>query len=356
MRDAVFPSPAEAGDERELPHPAQIVSMQGHAAGARAMLDAYRSRRLHHAWLLGGPEGIGKATLAWHFARFVLVNPDPAAPDVQSAETLAVAADSAVTRRLVSGSHGDLAVLRRQWNEKTKKPYSEIRVDDVRQALGLFQRASASGGYRICIIDSAEDLNRSSANALLKVIEEPPPRSLFLIVAHRPGQVMPTLVSRARRLLLSPPNDVEAVAAVRALGSAWASVEEERLTAAAARARGSVGEILRLLEGETLDLGVAAGSLLTRLPEVDWPQVHRLADRVGTSDGQLAVVLRTVFAWLEAELHARQRSGARALVGLAESWEAIRAAAREADVLNLDKRPLILSIFADLARGARPTT
>ena len=97
-------------------------------------------------------------------------------------------------------SHPDIALLRREVNEKTKRFYTEIRADDVRKAIGLFQRAAGAGGYRICIVDSAEDLNRSSANALLKLIEEPPPRSLFLLIAHRPGLVLPTIRSRASRL------------------------------------------------------------------------------------------------------------------------------------------------------------
>ncbi len=264
-----------------------------------------------------------------------------------------MASDSPVTQRLQAGSHGDLVVLERQWNDKTKKLFSEIRVDDVRDALGLFQRASGSGGYRICIIDSAEDLNRSSANALLKVIEEPPPRSLFLIVTHKPGQVMPTLVSRARRLILPPLSEADVVAALRGLGRPWADLEEERLAAAAARAGGSVGEALRLLTDDALDLDRAVRLLLDRLPNVDWRGVHRLADRIGMSNEQLETVLAAAYDWIDSRIHtlAVDRVAADRLMPLADGWEIIRAKAREADVLNLDKRPLLLSVFAELARA-----
>lgn len=347
--------PFEADDGGPL-HPLRVPRLLGHGAAEQALLDAYRSGRLHHAWLLGGPEGIGKATLAWHFAHFILSNPDPASAAVQTATGLGGGADPAATQRLLAGSHADLAVLERQWNDKTKKLYTEIRVDDVRDALGIFQRASASGGYRICIIDSAEDLNRSSANALLKMIEEPPPRSLFLIVAHRPGQVLPTLVSRARRLLLPALAEAEIGAAVRALGGDWATVDEARLLAVAARARGSVGEALRLLSEQALDLDEAVTALLARLPDIDWRRVHRVADLVGMSDERMAIVLRSVYDWLEHRVHAGARAqlSPRQLMRLADSWQSIRAGAQEADVLNLDKRPVLLTAFADLARASSP--
>ena len=350
------PQPAPGDDNEDALHPLRVPQLVGHASAEASLLEAYRSGRLHHAWLLGGPEGIGKATLAWHFARFVLSNPDPSAAAVQAASGFGGMTDSAATPRLLAGSHADLTVLQRQWNEKTKKLYSEIRVDDVRDALGLFQRASATGGYRICIIDSAEDLNRSSANALLKVIEEPPPRSLFLIVAHRPGQVLPTLVSRARRLILPALADTEIEVAVRGLGGDWATVDRSRLQAVAERARGSVGEALRLLGAQALDLDDAVTGLLARLPEVDWRRVHRLADLVGMSEDRMGIVLRAVYDWLETRVHAgaRAQTSPRQLMRLAETWQSVRAGAREAEVLNLDRRPVLLTTFADLARASAP--
>ena len=163
------------------------------------MLRASRAGRLPHAWLIGGPEGIGKATLAWRLARFVLAHPDPHSASVQAATDLSVPAGHRAAVQVAAGGLGDVASLRRAWNEKTGRFYSEIRVDDVRKASTLFQQAARAGGYRVAIIDAADDLNRASANALLKLIEEPPPLSLFLLVAHRPAQLLPTLRSRCRR-------------------------------------------------------------------------------------------------------------------------------------------------------------
>ncbi len=126
--------------------------------------------------------------------------------------------DHPVSHQIVAISHPDLIVLRREWNTETKKPFTQISVEDVRRAIHLFQQAAGRGGYRVCIIDCAEDLNPSSANALLKLIEEPPPRSLFLIVAHRPGRMLATLRSRCRKLSLKPLGGADIERVVAALG------------------------------------------------------------------------------------------------------------------------------------------
>src|ERR1700712_5206010 len=178
---------ADTDDEADrlegTPHPRQARRLIGHAAVERDLLDAYRANKLPHAIIFGGPLGIGKATLAWRLARFILANPDPNAVVVRNARDLSVALDTKVASQIASLSHPDGSLLRREVNDKTKRFYTEIRADDVRKTIQLFQRAASAGGYRIGIVDSAEDLNRSSANALLKLIEEPPPKSLFLLVA-----------------------------------------------------------------------------------------------------------------------------------------------------------------------------
>ena len=186
------------------PHPRHATRLVGHRAAEAEMLAAYRDGRLAHAWLIGGPEGVGKATLAWRFARFLLANPDPAARSVREARDLAVDADSSAARQVGALAHPDFALIRREWRTSPKGFASEIGVDAVREAMQVFQLSAALGGSRIAIVDCAEDLNRSSANALLKVIEEPPDRSLILVVSHLPGQVLPTIRSRCRRLNSTP--------------------------------------------------------------------------------------------------------------------------------------------------------
>ena len=345
---------AESDRLDTYPHPRETAVMVGQGRAEADLLDAFRAGRLPHAWLLGGPEGVGKATLAWRFARFILAHPDPAAPEVRDASDLALAPDHPMTRRIAAGGSGDVAVLRREWNDKTGRLFSEIRVEDVRRASGLFQRSSRTGGYRICIIDCVEDLNRAGANALLKLIEEPPPLSLFLLIAHRPARILPTLRSRCRLLLLPPLSTDDVLQALRTAAPSSAEAAPEALAEAAARSGGSVRRALHSLGGERLALDREARTLLDRLPDLDWRGLHRLADRIGTDQDGFGLVTESVLDWI----HARSQrlagtDAAHRLAPLAEVWEKIRRSAQDAEGLNLDKRATLLSIFADLARATR---
>ncbi len=333
----------EADRFEDLPHPRETFDLVGHAEAERALFDAYAADRLPHALLIGGERGIGKATLAWRLARFILANPDPAA--VRTARNLHVDPSHPAARQVAALSQPSFFLLRREWNEKTKRHFSEIRVDDVRQATQMFQRASQ--GYRICIVDCADELNRSAANALLKLVEEPPPRSLFLIITHRPALVLPTLRSRCQTLLLRPLSSDEVFAVLERLGEADAAARR----AAAERAQGSVAAALRLLADGGLELDRLVVRLLENLPDVDWRAVHVLADRVGGRDDEAAFerLMVSIIAWIDARLRGEAGRGAGRLAPLAEVWEKAAEAARETEALNLDKRPLILSIFADLA-------
>lgn len=347
--------PIESDRSGEAPHPRETDRLVGHGEAERTLLEAYRGRRLHHAWLFGGPKGIGKATLAWRFARFLLAHPDPAAPAVRAATSLQVPVDHPVAVRLRHGAVGDIAVLRRQWNDKTKKLYGEIRVDEVRAALGLFQQAASAGGFRLCILDSAEDLNRNSANALLKAIEEPPRDAVFLIVSHQPSRVMPTILSRCRKLPLGTLGEHEVTAALAALPGIEAGPEER--AAAVRRSGGSVGRALGLLDETRRALDRDLLAALDALPATDGRALYRLADRLTATDAADAIgmLLETVLEWIDAKLQAGAASGApaRSLAPLAEVWDKLHASARDADALNLDRRPLILSMFTDLAAAVR---
>jgi len=264
----------------DAPHPRETLALFGHDAAERELVDAYRRNKMAQAWIIGGPEGVGKATLAWRLARFLLAHPEPGAAAVQNAESLAVAGDHPAARRIASMALADIFLLRRAWNEKTKKHFTEIRIEDVRKVIQAFHQASGTGGWRIAIVDCADDLNRASANALLKLIEEPPERSLFLLVAHQPGRILPTIRSRCRKLMLAPLSPEDTIAAVRNLGPPWSEAPEADLLAAAARAEGSVREALRLLGDDGVAFDAAVRKLFDRLPQVDWLGAHMLADKL----------------------------------------------------------------------------
>ncbi len=343
----------EADALADAPHPRHVYSLIGHKRAETEMLSAYRDGRLAHAWLIGGREGIGKATLAWRFARFVLANPDPTAKTVREARDLYVEPSHSAARLLAGLAHPDFALIRREWQGATKRLASEISVEAVRQGLQVFQLSAAFGGWRVAIVDSAEDLNRNSANALLKMVEEPPQRSLILIVSHRSGQVLPTIRSRCRRLRLEPLSEAEIVRAVIGLGPPWRETSREAVALAAKRANGSVREALIRLAPELEGVGALIDSIVAGLPRPDPRAVARLADAVGGRAGDETYLAfhRELYDWLAA--YARDVTpGSLRVEEIGGLWDRIRAAQRETEKLNLDRKLHILALFAEIAATA----
>jgi len=349
----------EAGEEVEesdvfagAPHPRFATRLVGHAAAEAQLLEGYRNGRLAHAWLIAGRQGVGKATLAWRFAKFVLSHPDPAASAVRDARDLAVAEGQPVARQLEALAHPDFALFRRSWDAKSKKLFTEIRIDDVRAGMQVFHMAAAFGGWRVAIVDCADDLNRNSANALLKIIEEPPPKSLILILAHRLGAVLPTIRSRCRRLMLEPlsPREIETV--ISGLGEPWAEAGAGGIADAAARANGSVWEALNRLDPGARKIGGLIESALLRLPKGDGRANIRLAEAVAqrSAEADFQRVLLAIYDWIAAEGH-KPPSPAR-LEAIADLWDTIRASVREAEALNVDRRALVLAMFEEISARA----
>src|SRR5436305_5511774 len=179
-------------------HPRETSILAGHREAEAALLNAYRSGRIPHAWLIGGAQGIGKATLASRMARFVLAHRNPLAPSVQRAETLAVDRSDPVARQVAAAAHGGLLVLERGLNDRGVLR-TVITVDETRETISFFGSTAAVDGWRVCIVDTVDELNPNAANALLKIPEEPPQRSLFLLVSHAPARALPTILSRCRK-------------------------------------------------------------------------------------------------------------------------------------------------------------
>lgn len=338
-------------DDGTTPQPRATTEFFGHSEAEQTLLDAYRSGRIPHAWLIGGEAGIGKATLAYRMARFVLAYPDPAMPGVQKAKSLVIPADHPVTRRIAGQAHGDLLALQRVVNEKTGKLFTVTRVEDVRRTVPFFGSTAGEGGWRVAIVDPLEDLNREGENALLKVLEEPPPRALLLLVSHAPGRVLPTIRSRCRTLILRPLAAEDVARAVAAATAEGAGADEVRDAAAAAD--GSVGRALMLLEGDALELRRQVVGLLDRLPALDPRALHALGDQIaGTQAETLAAFMDAVNAWLSAHLKKEPKEGSR-LARIADVWTSVNRAMREADAYNLDRKPLVFSVFEQLAEAAR---
>ncbi|MBM3609471.1 MAG: DNA polymerase III subunit delta' [Alphaproteobacteria bacterium] len=360
-RIAAIEEPLPESDVFEgAPHPRDMLQLAGHREAERSIIDALYDGRMAQSWIIGGRAGIGKATLAWRIARFLLAHCDAVMPGARKPASLAVDAKDRAARRISALSHSDVFVLRREWNTSSKRHYTEIRVEDVRRLIERFQHASAEGGWRIAIIDCAEDLNKNSANALLKLIEEPPPRSLFLFVSHRPARMLATLRSRSRMLLLQPLDVAGVEQAIAGLGAPWSEFPQASIMAAAQRSGGSVRDALRLLSGAGLKMAAEVEGLLQPLPDIDWSRVHAFADKIGgrQDEDEFEAALNAIFDWIAARTVERAgRGGEDArpanLAPLAEVWEKSARSVRETEALNLDRRLLILTLFKDLSDATR---
>ena len=325
----------------------------GHEAAEAAVIDAWRTGRMHHAWLITGPPGVGKATLAYRLARRLLAG-------VPAGQTLELDPADPVFRRVAASAHADLHTIERSVNPQTKRQRTEIVVDDVREGAEFLRLTAAEGGWRVLIVDQADELNRNAANALLKVLEEPPPRAILLLVCSAPGRVPVTIRSRCRRLRLSPLPDV-AMADVLARYLPDTPIEErDRLITLA---EGSPGRALLLAEEKGLELAALAAAVLSALPDLTQARAHEVADKLGRSDGAFATFLDLLRATLSAAVRAAARGRAdpeqarlaalHPLDAWGDVWHALGRLQDETEWFALDKRHAILAAFAMLADPAQ---
>ncbi|WP_417722302.1 DNA polymerase III subunit delta' [Salipiger sp.] len=262
------------------PHPRETLQLFGQARAEADFLAAHTTGRLHHGWLLTGPRGLGKATLAWRIARFLLAT--PAAPEDDGLfgappppETLGIPADHPVARRSRALSEPGLFLLRRPWDDKAKRLKSVITVDEVRALKGFFTLSATDGGRRVVIVDSADEMNPNAANALLKLLEEPPARTTLLLVSHQPSRLLPTIRSRCRELRLTPLGASDMEEAIRQAGADIAPAEAAALAELSA---GSVGAAMRLLTQNGLGLYGDLVRLVGTLPMLDRPAAIALGE------------------------------------------------------------------------------
>lgn len=331
--------------------PSDNSALFGHQEAQAFLAAGYRSGKGHHAILIEGPEGIGKATLAFRFANHILSHPEPAdaPPEIADPDP-----GSVVSRQIAAGSSHNVLHLTRPVDEKTGKVKSAITVDEVRRAGRFFAQTSGTGNWRIVIIDPADDLNRNAANAILKILEEPPKRSMFLVLTHTPGRLLPTIRSRCLPLALKPLADDDMT---RALAHLDIRLEGERGERVLAAAKGSVSEALKLINYGGLDIIDAFDHMLGH-PD-DAParrEMHKLGDILAAKDSD------TIFAFF-ATLVARHVSAQAKAAGLGGDLAAAERFARlssdlserltVADAYNLDRKQSVLSILDDLRTAGR---
>ena len=338
----------EFRDPRDVEwHPRRAQNLIGHEAAEARLLQASQSGKLHHAWLITGAEGIGKATLAYRFAKFLLQA--PTAAQARAHGGLFVSPESHVFRQVGAGAHPDLLVVERAVDQRNKRLRTEVAVDDARAATEFFSRTAAGGGWRVAIVDSADDLNAESANALLKVVEEPPRQSVFLIVCNRPGRLLPTLRSRCLVLPLSPLSDEQTLTVLRSLPEKALLGKQESLAEAAALSKGSPGKALQLAGS----LGVEAFAALQKRarlsPAVAVEIGAAFSGRETAEDFHIFCDLLVAWAGEQARAAGLQGQGA----ALAAAHDDINSSLRQADALNLDRRQTVTDALMRLEEAFR---
>jgi DNA polymerase III subunit delta' len=345
----------------ELPHPRERMELFGHAAAAQTLAAAARSGRMHHAWIIAGPKGIGKATLAWRFTRALLAHGAAKCPD-----DLAVDAGHPMQKLVAALAHPDLLLIRRPWDSERKRARTVVTIDEVRRLPAFFSQFASFDGPRIAIVDAADDMNTQAQNALLKILEEPPARALLLLVSHAPGSLLPTTRSRCRMLTLRA---LEAEPMRQAVAKLAPGVGETQRDLLCALAGGAPGRALELAETGALDLYRDIAGILQDLPRLNASKLFALADKLARASADRIAV----FAELLGQIEERVVRGAyaaqapvpgeekllphlRAAVPLdawSRLWDDLREQALRADALNLDKKQLVLNTFYAVEAAAK---
>jgi DNA polymerase-3 subunit delta' len=354
-KSAETSTPEEASAPDPL-HPRLTDRLFGHEAAEDLFLSAFNAGSLHHAWLLTGEQGIGKATFAYRAARFLL-SQEQAAPAPKP--SLTVPASQPVARQIAAGAHPSLFVLdevtRVALDPDTK---GAVGVKAVRK-LRAFLSLTSPGGWRAMIVDPANDLTIASANALLKAVEEPPQRTVFFLVSHGASTVMPTIRSRCIKLSFRPltlSDFQSAVAAACTVGD-LSEPDEAAMQKLFALSAGSPGRALNLISGGLLSLADKVERIMDGLPKLNHALVHDLIQ--STSGVRNAEAFWRVCDLIEERLEQKARAEAiqpdreRRAASWADLWHNLRDRRLELESLNLDKGAFLVSAFSDMERIAR---
>jgi DNA polymerase-3 subunit delta' len=350
-------------DQPSVPHPREVSVIVGHERQLQALRSAMEHGRMHHAWIFAGPRGIGKATLAYRIARYLLKY----GASLRGPEDLALAESDPIFRTVAAQAHPDLLVLTRPWDHDKKRFKTELPVDEVRRLQHFFSQHASAGGARVAIIDTADEMNRNAANALLKALEEPPQNAFLFLISHAPGSLIPTIRSRARTLVFQPLDQTTLTAALAT------RAPEEKLAArekAAQLSGGSMGRALELISGGGLEIYDSLIAILSTWPRIEMRRVHALANEVGGRGNEvgfivlgellLDILARAIRSAADpaGDMPAAERKLAPQLLAKASVdrwlllWENVGALFASTDEANLDKRQAVITALAWISEAA----
>ena len=358
----------------EIPHPRENTALLGHEPAEASLLQAFNAGRLPHAWLITGPRGIGKATLAYRFARFLFAEGPSdkngggggglfAAP----ATSLAIAPSHQAFRLVAAGAHPDLLVVERGYDPRRKRQRREIVADDARAVGDFLHLTSSQGGWRVVLVDGADTMNPHAANSLLKILEEPPKNTVLLLASDNPARLLPTIRSRCRTLALKPLQEGTIIELLQRFRPDLSGDEPAVL---ARLGEGSIGRALELADGDGVEIYNFIIRILQRLPNLDSEILHSFAERMARSGAEDSFALLTELLPAElarlvtsaaqgsampaAEERARRNlAGRRSLDQWVAVWEKLTNLFAQAEGINLDRKQVVLNAFFALEEAAR---
>jgi len=325
----------------------------GHDDEVKLFLNAYNSGALHHGWLITGDEGIGKATLAYKIARFLL-----SVEEGKTYTSLDVPQDGTVFAQVAQKSHPDFKVLERDFIDTDKKKLLKaikqgdvvdddmlgslkrsqvIKVEDVRDVVSFLMKKSFNDSWRVVIVDSADDLNTSSANALLKILEEPPLKSILLLVSHNPARLLPTIRSRCAKLALSPLKTTEVASLLRRY---LPELSEKEVKGLAEISGGSIGRAMRYAENDALLMYEDIQKVCYAGAKADGELLLDLASRAAADEDSWALFSELVFKFMRSYM--ADCADKRAFY---EVYQKILKIFDESARLNMDRRQAALIIL-----------
>ncbi|MEH6404963.1 MAG: DNA polymerase III subunit delta' [Sneathiella sp.] len=345
-----------------MSHPRELDTLIGHEAAETTFLDSYNSGRFHHAWLITGVKGVGKASFAYRAAKFLLSTNDDGGGMFGPPETLDSPSKHPALALIQAESHPGLTVLRRRYDPKGKKLFKVIRINDVRALSSFFGLKSSDGGWRVVIVDTVDDMNVSAANAFLKILEEPPAQTIFLLLSHTPAGLLPTIRSRCRMLPLRPlsAKDVQQIVTPHA-----PEIDQDKLEILTSLAEGSPGKAISLLQAGGLEVFMSILDLFQSYPSFDPTKLHGLADIVAKKDGEGTYrIFCELFPWWLSRLVRAASIGFDQMPLVTgeqkimekliashrpdfwvDKWEASNYLIGRADSINLDRKQVVLNLF-----------